>query len=85
MFVHCVKPLLASAGKAFVEWKRGPQPQAAGDVASSEALKGVIEELMNAVSYLTHADGFFDYVTARIFLCLTILYTSLDYIVYLPS
>lgn len=43
-------PLLGSAGKASVDWKRGPQPSAAGDVASSEALVGVIEELMNAVS-----------------------------------
>lgn len=32
-----------------MEWKRGPQPPAAGDVASPEALVGVIEELMNTV------------------------------------
>lgn len=44
--------LLGSTGKASVDWKRGPQPSAAGDVASSEALVGVIEELMNAVSVL---------------------------------
>eukprot|EP00752_Nemacystus_decipiens_P009127 g8151.t1 len=36
-------------GKTSVEWKRGPQPPAAGDVASPEALVGVIEELMNTV------------------------------------
>ncbi|CAB1121527.1 unnamed protein product [Ectocarpus sp. CCAP 1310/34] len=36
-------------GKTSVEWKRGPQPPAAGHVASPEALVGVIEELMNAV------------------------------------
>ncbi|CAN0194370.1 unnamed protein product [Ascophyllum nodosum] len=36
-------------GKASVEWKRGPQPAAAGDVASPEALRGVIEELMNEI------------------------------------
>lgn len=33
-----------------MDWKRGPQPPAAGKVSSSEALVGVIEELMNAVS-----------------------------------
>lgn len=38
------------AGKTSVEWKRGPQPPAAGHVASPEALVGVIEELMNVVS-----------------------------------
>lgn len=38
------------AGKTSVDWKRGPQPPAAGDVASPEALVGVIEELMNTVS-----------------------------------
>lgn len=35
-----------------MDWKRGPQPSAAGVVASSEALVGVIEELMNEVSAL---------------------------------
>lgn len=44
--------MLDPAGKASVDWKRGPQPAAAGDVASSEALVGVIEELMNTVSVL---------------------------------
>lgn len=38
------------AGKATVEWRRGPQPKAAGKVLSAEALVGVIEDLMNAVS-----------------------------------
>lgn len=43
----CVCVVLA--GKTSVEWKRGPQPPAAGDVASPEALVGIIEELMNTV------------------------------------
>lgn len=36
-------------GKANVDWKRGPQPAAAGEVSSAETLVGVIEELMNVV------------------------------------
>lgn len=36
-----------------MEWKRGPQPPAAGDVESPEALVGVIEELMNTVRPFT--------------------------------
>lgn len=71
--MRCSNLLLVSTGKAFVEWKRGPQPQAAGDVASSEALRGVIEELMNAVSYL-------NYVTARISPCLLMYVVVTSYI-----
>lgn len=33
-----------------MDWKRGPQPAAAGEVSSAEVLVGVIEELMNEVS-----------------------------------
>lgn len=47
LFLH-----LDMTGKTSVDWKRGPQPAAAGKVASPEALVGVIENLMNAVSVL---------------------------------
>ena len=50
IYINITSVWCVSTGKASVEWKRGPQPAAAGDVASPEALRGVIEELMNEVS-----------------------------------
>lgn len=61
--------LLGPLGKASVDWKRGPQPAAAGVVASSEALVGVIEELMNTVSV---------YIASQVRACVALLALSAD-------
>lgn len=60
-------------GKTSVDWKRGPQPSAAGKVASPEALVGVIENLMNAVSVLHNISSGSYGLSRFLFLMLAIL------------